>query len=530
MAPADLDLDRLSHAELKDLVLKLLGEVAELRRTVDAQRDEIARLKNGPRRPNIKPSGMEKATEPKAPPKARDEPRKKGSKRSKLTIHEERTVKLKAPPRGSRFKGYTNYVVQDLIITPHVVNFRRERWQSANGETMTAPLPAGICGHFGPELRRFVLAQYHQGQVTVARLLALLQALGIMISKRQIVRLLIAGQDEFVDEARDVLRAGLSSAKWITVDDTGACHKAKNGFCTQIGNTHFAWFGTTESKSRGNFLDLLRAGHEDYVINAEALAYMRQRALSGPVIASLAEHPDRVFANKAAWTAHLDRLGIAALKVNPDPVMVATEGALWGSIKAHGFLSDTVIVSDDAGQFNVGQHGLCWVHAERLIHKLDTFTDDQRKAQARIRGLIWPFYRDLKAYRQNPSRQRRAALRARFDRIFARETGFVILDRLLARLRANKRELLMVLDRPEIPLHTNGSENDIRCQVTKRKVSGGTRSDTGRDCRDGFLSLNKTCAKLGIAFWDYLGARLAVPNPPEVPYLPTIVRHRCASG
>ena len=95
----------------------------------------------------------------------------------------------------------------------------------------------------------------------MARLLALLQALGIMISKRQIVRLLIAGQDEFVDEARDVLRAGLSSAKWITVDDTGARHKAKNGFCTQIGNTHFAWFGTTESKSRGNFLDLLRAGH-----------------------------------------------------------------------------------------------------------------------------------------------------------------------------------------------------------------------------------------------------------------------------
>jgi len=253
MAPADLDLDRLSHAELKGLVLKLLGEVAELRRTVDAQRDEIARLKNGPRRPNIKPSGMEKATEPKAPPKARDEPRKKGSKRSKLTIHEERTVKLKAPPRGSRFKGYTNYVVQDLIITPHVVNFRRERWQSANGETMTAPLPAGICGHFGPELRRFVLAQYHQGQVTVARLLALLQALGIMISKRQIVRLLIAGQDGFVDEARDVLRAGLSSAKWITVDDTGARHKAKNGFCTQIGNAHFAWFSTTESKSRSNF-------------------------------------------------------------------------------------------------------------------------------------------------------------------------------------------------------------------------------------------------------------------------------------
>ena len=122
-----------------------------------------------------------------------------------------------------------------------------------------------------------VLAQYHQAQVTVPRLLALLRAFGIIISKRQIVRLLIGDQDRFLDEARDVLRAGLSSAKWITVDDTGARHKAVNGFCTQIGNAHFAWFGTTGSKNRSNFLDLLRAGHDDYVINAEALAYMHQR-------------------------------------------------------------------------------------------------------------------------------------------------------------------------------------------------------------------------------------------------------------
>jgi len=70
--------------------------------------------------------------------------------------------------------------------------------------------------------------------------------------------------------------------------------------------------------------------------------------------------------------------------------------------------------------------------------------------------------------------------------------------------------LLMVLDRPETPLHTNGSENDIRCYVTRRKVSAGTRSDVGRDCRDAFLGLAKTCDKLGIAVWDYLGSRLKV--------------------
>jgi len=517
------DLDGLSHAELKGLVVKQWEEMVELQRMVAALRDEIARLKGGPGRPNIKPSGMEQATEPKPPGSSGNQRRGRGSTRSRLSIHEERTVKVAAPPRGSRFKGYTSFVVQDLVIRPHVVDFRCERWQTPDGNTMTAPLPAGIHGHFGPQLRRFVLAQYHQGQVTVPRLVTLLRSLGIVISKRQVVRLLIEGQDGFLGEARDVLRAGLSSAAWITVDDTGARHKAANGFCTQIGNSHFTWFGTTASKSRLNFLALLRAGYDDYVINAEALAYMRERALAAHLIARLVEHPDRCFANQQAWITHLERLGISALKVNPDPMLIATEGALWGSVKAHGFLPNTVIVSDDAGQFNVGQHGLCWVHSERLVHKLDTFTDENRAAQSTVRELIWQFYRDLKAYRGAPTKRRKAALRARFDRIFTRKTGFVTLDRLLARLHANKPELLMVLNRPEIPLHTNGSENDVRCHVTRRKVSGGTRSDVGRDCRDAFLGLAKTCAKLRIAFWDYLGSRLAVPDSPAIPYLPELV-------
>ena len=189
-----------------------------------------------------------------------------------------------------------------------------------------------------------------------------------------------------------------------------------------------------------------------------------------------------------------------------------------------------MVLSDDAGQFAVGRHALCWVHAERLVHKLEAFTDRHRAAQQRIRVLIWDFYADLKSYRASPGKRRRLALRARFDRIFRRRTGFATLDRLLARLHAAKTELLMVLDRPEIPLHTNGSENDIRCQVTRRKVSAGTRSDLGRDCRDAFLGLAKTCAKHGIAFWDYLGDRLRISGHPIIPALPELVRCRGRPG
>jgi hypothetical protein len=212
-----------------------------------------------------------------------------------------------------------------------------------------------------------------------------------------------------------------------------------------------------------------------------------------------------------------------------DPVRLATEGALGGSVRAHGFLPETVIISDDAGQFDVGRHALCWVHAERLVHKLDTFTDLHRIAQTRMRELIWWFYSDLKAYRTDPTSRRRTELRARFDRIFSRRTGFASLDHLLEWLHANKPELLMALDQPEVPLHTNGSENDIRCQVTKRKVSGGTRSNAGRDCRDAFLGLAKTCAKLRIGFWEYLGDRLAVPGCQAIPLLPDLVTLRCQS-
>src|SRR5689334_18472202 len=473
-ASGKIALSGLPRGELEALVERLLAENAALRGVVAELKAEVATLKGVKRRPKLKPSGMEQATGP-APAGTGRGGGAEAGKAERLTVDEERVVAAADVPAGSRFKGYGDLLVQDLVLRPHVVRLRRERWLAPDGRAVTAPMPAGVTGHFGPE----------------------------------------------------VLRAGLSTAGWVSVDDTGAGHRHRNGVCTQLGNDHFAAFVTTVSKSRLNFLQVLRAGYADYVIDAEALAYMRQRSLAGPVIARLAEHPERHFADEAAWLRHLGRLDIAALTATPDPVRIATEGAVWGSIKAHGLLPDTVILSDDAGQFALDRHALCWAHAERLVHKLDTFTDRQHAAQQLVRALVWWFYADLKAYKRAPERRRLHELRARFDRIFRRRTGFATLDRLLARLHANKEGLLLVLERPEVPLHTNGSERDLRPQVVKRKISGGTRSEAGRACRDAFLGLLLTCAKLGVSFWDYLGHRLGVPGA-DAPYLPDLVRRRSA--
>ena len=316
------DLDALCPTELKALVVQLLGKVAALEQTVAAQRAEIARLKGLKGRPQLKPSGMEEASEPKPPNPLKG---RRGPVTPRVAV-EDQVIEAAAPP-GSRFKGYADVLVQDLVLRARCIRYRRERWLTPDGHLVVAPLPGGVNGHFGPELRRFALTQYHQGQVTLPRLVAQLQAVGLAISKRQVMRLLIGNQQRFLAEARDVRRAGLAQAGWITVEDTSARHKAANGTCTQIGNDHYTWFGTTASKSRLNFLELLRGGHPDYLIHAEALAYMRKRALSGPVIERLASQPERHFSDRAAWQTHLERLGIAALTITPDPVRIVNPEA-----------------------------------------------------------------------------------------------------------------------------------------------------------------------------------------------------------
>jgi hypothetical protein len=520
------DLDTLSLDELKKLVVQLLVRVSAQDETIQQLRAENARLKALPQKPKLAPGGMDKATEPDKRAKAKEarrQRRKRQSGQRTPPVTEERTLVIE-PPAGSRRRGFEPFTVQDLILTPQVIRFRRERWVTPEGQEIVAPLPPEVSGHFGPGIVRYVLMQHVQGQVTVERLRAQLRGLGVRISKGQIVTLLTASKDAFHAGKDAILEAGLASAAWVTVDDTAARHAGATEYTTHIGNDRFAWFATRPSKSRLNFLNLLRAGHPDYVINATAAAYLVEHKVAETVIASLLGHERRSFADEVAWQAHLESLELGAGHRRR-----VTEAAMVGSIVARGLFTDIVIVSDDAGQFDVFQHALCWIHAERHLRRIVCVTDEQQRQVSVQRQLVWWFYADLKLYKDDPSTIRRAALRARFDRIFGRITGFAELDEAIGRTLANKDELLLVLDRPDIPLHTNGSENDVRSFVTKRRISGETRSAAGKQARDTFLSLLKTCSKLAISFWDYLGTRLKIPDADRVPWLPDLIRQNAST-
>jgi hypothetical protein len=317
--PPPSSLSGLSRPELEALLIELFGEVAALKQVVGEQREEIARLKGLKGRPTIRPSGMDKAA---ASSKSGQQEKRRG--RGKVTprvIIEDQLLKI-AAPSGSRFKGHERFLVQDLVLSVRATCYQRERWVTPNGQTILAPLPEGIAGHFGPELRRFVLMQYHQGQSTLPRLTALLRSVGVAISKRQLQRLLTERREDFVAEAQDVLRAGLEVSPWVSVDDTGARHAGKNGFCTQIGNDWFTWFRTRPSKSRLNFLDLLRAGHTDHALNDAAYGYMRDHGLPAVLIARLRAQPETRFEDQPVWLAHLDKLGFVGLQTTPDPVRI----------------------------------------------------------------------------------------------------------------------------------------------------------------------------------------------------------------
>ncbi|MEM7176053.1 MAG: hypothetical protein AAF443_09095, partial [Chlamydiota bacterium] len=228
---------------------------------------------------------------------------------------EEICVKALGVPEGSHFKGHQQYVVQELEIIPKDVIYKLEVWKAPDGSIIRGVLPKEVRGsHFGCQMRALLHNLYALG-MTEPGLFELLRETGIEISEGQIHNILMNESEKYHDESEKILKAGLEEAPYIRTDDTGAKHQHKNGYCTHIGGQHFAYYKTTSSKSRANFLKILLQGKEGYSINEAFIWHLFQAGVKDDLLNHLEKYIGKRYRKKKGLTRLLNRIGIEKKKL-----------------------------------------------------------------------------------------------------------------------------------------------------------------------------------------------------------------------
>lgn len=425
-------------------------------------------------------------------------------------------------PAGSVFKGYKKYIRQDIEIKAVNTCYEVESWQAPDGRYLYGQLPLYLQGtDFGPTLKSYIIYQYHHCHVTQPLLLEQLREWDICISSGQLSRLLTEGHEGFHQEKEDLLDEGKNSSGYLQTDDTGARHAGGNGYCTFIGNEWFSYFKSTGSKSRINFLEILNGG-ESYCINGFALQYASKQGIAPKYFPLLKTLEGMTFASEEVFLKALGELGIREAYA----VRTITQASLLGNLIDQGLSQQMVILSDDAGQFNIPDHALCWVHVERNLQKINTYTAAQGQELEHVLEHFWILYQQMKLYAEHPNEKAKAKIEKEFNDLCDWHTQWIALQKALDKLKTYKTELLLSLQYPGVPLHNNASERDIREYVKKRKISGSTRSENGRKARDTFTALKKTCRKMKISFWEYLKDRITLTN--NISQLPQLLHDKAA--
>jgi len=533
---------RAAFVALLNVVEVLSAEVRELRAEVQRLRDENNRLKGEQGKPEIKPNTPRAAATDHSSERERHTPKRwsKGQKIALLTVDREEicTIDPALLPPDATFKGYEDVIVQDLILRTDTIRFRKETFYAAStGTSYLAPLPAGYNGQFGPGLHSLALELSYAGLMSEPKIRDLFHSAGVLISAGGLSNLLIQDHDAFHAEKAALYRAGLASSPWQHIDDTSTRVAGENWFCHIVCNPLYTAYFTRHGKDRLSVIDVLRDRQpRAFRLNGEALQYLARTQLAAStlrVLAPLVEDRDRDDAGLAALlTTHAPGLGVQAQKWIREATAVAAYHAMLG------FPVVRLLLCDDASQFKsvTEDLALCWIHAGRHFKKLTPFLAVHQARLEGFRTQFWAYYRELLAYRVQPTPAEAERLAAAFDALFATTTGYQALDDRIAVTRAQKAWLLLVLQHPshapaslhpEIPLHNNPAELGARQRVRKRDVSFGPQSNTGRQCWDTFTSLVETMKKLGVSVHAYFADR--VRQAGLVPRLDALITQRAAA-
>lgn len=512
---------------LLNLIEKLSADLRDLQAENQALRDENNRLKGEQGKPKVKANKsqpMAASNHSSEKERKTTRLRHKSNKKAEIKIDREEVVKVKPEdlPADAKFKGYVEVVAQDILMKIENVCFRKEKYYSAaSGKTYLAKLPRGYAGQFGPGVKALVPAFYFGMGASEPKILEFLENVGLKISKGELSKLLIEDQDGFHAESDAVYESGLRSSSYQQSDSTLTRVNGQNQNCHVVCNPVYSAYRTLPHKDRLSVLDVLRNGRpRRFRLNQKALDCLANVQLSQATRQTLANGCSEMELDEPTFQEHLagslPNLGKQQRKEIIDAAAIA---AYWA--EPEWPVTET-LVCDDAPQYNKLTRWmmLCWIHEGRPYKKLLPCVPLHRELLDGFLKRFWDYYHALLAYKQNPSETECARLETVFDDLFATQTGYEALDERIAKTRAKKTSLLLVLKRPELPLHNNLSELGVRRRVRKRDVSFGPRTERGRRAWDTFMTLAETTRKLNVSFYAYLRDRItgddAVPPLAEL--------------
>jgi transposase IS66 family protein len=519
--------------ELLNLLEQLVTENQAQRDQLQRLQDEINRLKGEQGKPTFKPKKPPLGATNYSSEQERREPKtwQKGTKLDQIKIDrvERRQVDPATLPDDAISKGTETVTVQDLILRTDNVQFELELWYSpSQRRRYRAPLPAGYEGEFGPGVKTLALQQTYGANVSQGKLLELFRQAGLKMSSGWLATLLSGDPGELAAEARAVEQAGLAGCCWIHGDTTSTPVDGATWWCHVQGNPLFTAYHTLPKQDRLAVLAVLGGGGPlSYLWNTSADAYLDEMEVSVQARRYLSRVPRDQVVDEASLTGLLEPL---FRWVGPKQRTWFREALALAAYRAQAaWPVSCTLLSDDAAQYRLvtQEHALCWIHEGRHFKKLVAHVPLHRELLATFGTDFWNFYRELLAYREQPTPAEATRLELRFDTLFSRTTGFELLDHRIALTREKKTGLLLVLQHPELPLHNNPAELAARRRVRKRNVSFGPKSAAGAKAWDTFMTLAATTQKLGVSFFAYLQDRLHQAG--RIPPLADLIHERAAT-
>ena len=520
---------------LLNLVEDIKSENQKLREQNQRLRDEIKRLKGEPGKPNIKPNKKKKnksTSTDYSSEKERHRPpqRRKQSKTEKIETDREQVLQVdpETLPEDAEFKGYEDVVVQDIKIETDNILFRKEKYYSpSQHKVYIAELPGGYKGQFGPGIKSWVVVMYFAMNVTEPKILTFLETVGIYISTGQISHILHGEVGRLHTEKEEIYQAGLCSTPWQQIDDTAARVNGQNQYTHVVCNPFYTAYFTKPHKDRLTVLQVLWGDRPlVFCLNDLAWAYLESSSFSKVKRKKLARLAREQMYPQTEFEALLkDRLP----ELGPQQFKQVLEAAAIAAYHTQDeFPIVDLLLADDARQFKriAESLALCWIHAGRHYKKLMPAVEYHRQLLDDFLTKFWVFYHELQAYRLDPTEAGREHLDTEFDELFSTVTNYQDLDDRIAKTKAKKKELLQVLEHPEIPLHNNDSELGARRQKPKLNISFGPRTDAGAQIWDTGLTIVATARKLDVNVLDYFRDRISRVN--QMPSLASLIEQKAA--